>query len=137
MERAGELHGCRLVIRFENNCVAGCLFGGLAPFVTALIACLSGSALAAQAGCQIGAALVAHAYRGHKDGAALSRMSAAERTALVAYAYHRPPGWHSPFAYACGRIAPATPVRRGWAKLADVMREKHAETTRFRCLDHY
>lgn len=81
----GELHGCRLVIRFENNCVAGCLFGGLTPFVTALIACLSGSALSVQAGCQINAALVAYAYRGHKDDDALSRMSAAERTALVAY----------------------------------------------------
>ena len=122
----GELHGCRLVIRFENNCVAGCLFGGLAPFVAALIACLSGSALAAQAGCQINAALVAHAYRGHKDGAALSRMSAAGHQDGTALSRMSAAG-----------LVPATPVRRGWAKLADVMREKHAETTRFRCLDHY
>ena len=71
LERAEELHGCRLVIRFENNCVAGCLFGRLTPFATALIACLSGSALAAQAGCQIDAA-------------------------FAAYAYRQPPGWRSP-----------------------------------------
>lgn len=122
----GELHGCRLVIRFENNCVVDCLFGGLTPFVTALIACLSGSALSVQAGCQIGAALVAHAYRGHKDGTALSRMSAAGHQDGTALSRMSAAG-----------LVPATPVRRGWAKLADVMREKHAETTRFRCLDHY
>ena len=135
----GELHGCRLVIRFENNCVAGCLFGGLTPFVTALIACLSGSALAAQTGCQIGAAFAAYAYRGHKDGTALSRISpAAKMTSPLS----RMPTTGHRDGTALSRmpaagLAPATPVRRGWAKLADVMREKRAETPRFRCLDHY
>lgn len=122
----GELHGCRLVIRFENNCVAGCLFGGLTPFVTALIACLSGSALSVQAGCQINAALVAYAYRGHKDDDALSRMSAAERTALVAYICRRPPGWRSPFAYVCGRIGADN---SGGTRLGKVSR-RHAGKTR-------
>lgn len=134
-----ELHGCRLVIRFENNCVVGCLFGGLTPFVTALIACLSGSALSVQAGCQIGAALVAHAYRGHKDGTALSRISpAAKMTSPLS----RMPTTGHRDGTALSRMSavglvPTTPVGRDWAKLADVMREKHAETTRFRCLDHY